>query len=208
MPNPWLNVPLTDYEGHMGSAQVHQLGPLADLFEQALAICRPASVAILGIAGGNGLERLDTRRTKRIIGVDINPSYLDTVRWRYAALSGLHLYCLDLAEEGVDAEPVELVHVALVLEHAGTGRCLENALSLVGPGGALSVVLQLPSKIEESVSRTEFSSIQKLRSHFLCVDARGLCDLLHERRFRLIHETRCSLPAGKGFWMGIFRAMR
>jgi len=37
---------------------------------------------------------------------------------------------------------VELVHAALIFEHAGTGRCLENAISLVSPGGHLSVVTQ------------------------------------------------------------------
>jgi len=37
----WLNVPLADYEGHMKSAEVQQLGALSDLFAQALAFCRP-----------------------------------------------------------------------------------------------------------------------------------------------------------------------
>ena len=54
--NPWLTLPLDDYEGHMGSADVNQLAPLADLFGEALAHLRPRSVAVLGVAGGNGLE--------------------------------------------------------------------------------------------------------------------------------------------------------
>ena len=43
--NPWLALPLDDYEGHMSSDPVNQLGPLADLFGEALARLRPRSVA-------------------------------------------------------------------------------------------------------------------------------------------------------------------
>ena len=164
MLNPWLSVPLADYEGHMKSAEVQQLGTLSDLFAQALAFWRPATVVVLGIAGGNGLEHIDGRITRRVVGIDVNPLYLDAVRKRYSTIDGLELYCVDLAERRVDLEPVQLVHAALVFEHTGVGRCLENALSLVAPGGALSVVLQLPSEIEQGVARSEFASVQELLS--------------------------------------------
>ena len=53
MANPWLSIPLADYEGHMNAPQVHQLEALSDLFAEALTQRRPESVALLGIAGGN-----------------------------------------------------------------------------------------------------------------------------------------------------------
>ena len=74
MSNPWLSIPLEDYEGHMGSAGVRQLTVLAELFKSALDRCRPESVALLGVAGGNGLEQIDCAATKSIVGVDINSS--------------------------------------------------------------------------------------------------------------------------------------
>jgi hypothetical protein len=83
MPNPWLAISLEDYEGHMGSDDVRQLEPLSDLFRCALDLCRPESVAVLGIAGGNGLERVDPTITKRIVGVDIHAGYLGVVQQRY-----------------------------------------------------------------------------------------------------------------------------
>ena len=58
MSSPWLSVPLAEYEGHMKSAEVRQLDALSKLFAAALEHCRPGSVAVLGIAGGNGLEGL------------------------------------------------------------------------------------------------------------------------------------------------------
>jgi threonine dehydrogenase-like Zn-dependent dehydrogenase len=204
MPNPWLSVPLADYEGHMDSPEVHQLSALSELFAEALAFCRPESVAVLGIAGGNGLRHIDRAITKRIVGLDVNPSYLAAVRGRYAHAC-LELHCVDLAEHRVDLEPVQMVHAALVFEHAGVGVCLENALSLVAPGGALSVVLQLPTETGQNVSTSRFPSMQALRSGFTLIEPIWLRRILEEREFRLTHETERSLPAGKGFWMGVFR---
>jgi SAM-dependent methyltransferase len=205
MPNPWLMVPLADYEGHMRSVHVQQLDALSELFAKALAFCRPASVAVLGIAGGNGLERIDRSLTKRVVGIDINASYLEEVRHRYGRMSGLELFCVDLAEQAIALEPVQLVHAALVFEHAGVSRCLENALSLVAPDGFLSVVLQLPSDQEPDVSPSAFSSMQSLQPHFLLIDPAWFQEMLAGRHFRLEEQVQCSLPAGKGLWMGLFR---
>lgn len=204
MANPWLYVPLADYEGHMNSAEIQQLGALSDLFAEALALRRPESVVVLGIAGGNGLDRIDANVTRRVVGLDVNEQYLDAVRERYAYLSGLELHCIDFGNSVLNLSPVQLVHAALVFEHAGVDRCLENALSLVAPGGTLSVVLQLPSDIGSGVSPSRFASIQNLKSHFSLIDSAWLCKTLEERRFRVAHQTRRPVPAGKAFWMGIF----
>lgn len=204
MTNPWLNVPLADYEGHMNAAEVQQSAPLSELFAEALAMRCPPSVALLGIAGGNGLDHIDTRITTRVLGLDVNPQYLDVARRRYSHLPGLELYCADLAQRDVGFPPVQLVHAALVFEYAGLDRCLKNALSLVAPGGALSAVLQLASAAEQPVSASRFASIQNLKSHFSLIDNRRLCETLEGHQFQLNYQTRRALPAGKGFWMGIF----
>jgi SAM-dependent methyltransferase len=204
MSNPWLDIPLADYEGHMASAQVRQSEALSDLFAEALDLRLPASVAVLGVAGGNGLDRIDSERTERVVGLDINPRYLDIVRQRYSRLPGLELHCIDLAEEEVQLPPVELVHAALVFEHTGTGRCLDNALSLVAEGGALSVVLQLPGETGQNAGKGGFASTHGLQSLFVLVDPKQFYALLKVRAFELVRERSLSLPAGKAFWTGIF----
>ncbi len=78
----------------MNSPRVAQLDALADLFEETLRKCSPDSVAILGIAGGNGLSRIDPSVTTRIVGVDINPTYLEAVCNRFQAKLPLVLHCL------------------------------------------------------------------------------------------------------------------
>ena len=204
MSNPWLAIPLADYEGHMKSAEVQQLDALADLFVKALAYCRPASVAILGVAGGNGLEHIDRSVTRRILGLDINPHYLEATRQRHADHRQLELYCVDLAERRVDLEPVQMVHAALVFEHAGVNLCLENAVSMVAADGVLSAVLQLPSESNSGVGASPFSSMQSLQSDFSLIDPAWLQEILAQHGFGLVHQTRRSVAAGKGFWMGVF----
>jgi hypothetical protein len=200
----WLDVPLDDYEGHMRAPAVGQLGVLSDLFAEALALCRPASVAILGIAGGNGLEAIDRATTTRVVGVDINARYLADTGRRFGGVPGLTLHCLDLSRQPLDLEPVDLVHAALIFEHAGIGRCLENALAIMAPAGRLSVVLQLPGDSSSRVAPTGFASVQKLSGNFALVDRERFVGLLTERRCELVRQRTYPLPAGKAFWMGIF----
>jgi hypothetical protein len=204
MSNPWLAIALEDYEGHMGSDSVRQLGTLSDLFTRALDLCFPESVAVLGVAGGNGLERVDSAITRRIVGLDINARYLEAVRQRYGALAGLELCCADLAERHLSLAPVELMHAALVFEHAGLGRCLDNALSMVAPGGKLSVVLQLQGEAEQDVTPTRYLSVQALRDCFALIDVSQFRRKLEEKGFYLFQPEQRSLPTGKAFWLGIF----
>ena len=204
MSNPWLSIPLEDYEGHMASTGVGQLSALAELFQCVLDRYRPASAAVLGVAGGNGLEQIDCTITKRILGLDINQQYLDEVRQRFGTLPCLELQCCDLAERKLNLAPVALVHAALIFEHVGLGTALENALSLVAAGGRLSVVLQLPSEEEQAVAPTGYTSMQTLKQDFALIDIVEFQHRLSQKNFELVEQQTRSLPAGKALWLGLF----
>lgn len=210
MANPWLGIPLADYEGHMAAEGIGQACALRELFGRALEYARPASVALLGSAGGNGLDRIDPVVTRRVAGFDINPAYLDETRRRYAAsLPHLELHAVDLASGSADTPPFALVHAALLFEHTGLAGGLENALSLVAPAGRLSVVLQLPSRETSGVGPSPFPSLQALAPGFQLIDPSRFRGAVETCGFRLEHEEWCPLPAGKVFWHGIFaRAAR
>ena len=202
--NPWQEIPLADYEAHMNAEAVKQASVLSKLFEEALALRNPVSVAVLGVAGGNGLERIDGRQTRRVLGVDSNPHYLAAVRERYANMAGLELCAIDLAEATIQLPPVELVHAALIFEHAGMGQCLENALALIAPEGALSVVLQRPGTESQDVGGSGVASITKLAAHFSLIDPNALTRTLAHRGLRLTHEKLEPVSGGKQLWMGVF----
>jgi hypothetical protein len=202
--NPWLAIPLDDYEGHMGSPGVAQSDALAELFECALRRTRPESVAILGVAGGNGLDRISPDVTTRVCAVDINPLYLEAVRRRHGGRPGLELHCVDLAAQALALDPVRLVHAALIFEHAGVDGCLRNAVSMVAAGGSLSVVLQMPGAHSPGVGASAYASVQALSGDFHLVDPAHLRGALAGHGFRQAWETQRPLPGGKAFWMGIF----
>ena len=193
----------------MASTAVRQSGPLSDLFAEALRLRRPGSVAVLGIAGGNGLERIDPAVTTRIVGVDLNPGYLLAVRQRFPSLAGLELHCADLARETLSLESVRLVHAALIFEHAGFELCLDNALSMVAADGAISVVLQLPGEHGHEVGQSGVASMTRFTASFQFIDPGDLQAEISVRGFTLEYATRHELAAGKALWMGILvRAKR
>jgi hypothetical protein len=135
MSDPWLSIPLADYEGHMGADNVQQLSTLSGLFKRVLDICLPDSVAVLGIAGGNGLEHANPATIKRIVGVDINPGYLDEVRRRFVTHPNLELHCVDLSQDELRVAPVaeRNAHVLSINADAGRELCLGRCLSLSRP---------------------------------------------------------------------------
>jgi trans-aconitate methyltransferase len=207
MNQPWLRVPLNDYEGHMGAFGVNQLAPLSVLFGEVLTFCKPASVAIIGIAGGNGLDRIDPQIHKRVVGIDINPDYLAAVRKRWPDQDWLELHHMDISK-APNLSPVDLVHAALLFEHTGLHPSLENCLSLLAPKGHFATVLQLPSMLQEGVAPSGFSSMQNLKEHFSLIDSPQFTGAVRSRGFALVLERKLPLPGGKAFWLGIFCAKK
>ncbi|WP_049853198.1 hypothetical protein [Pantoea sp. RIT-PI-b] len=83
MSNPWLSIPLADYEGHMALPDVGQADMLSGELETLLAEYSPKSVAIAGCAGGNGFDKVINAGVTRLVGVDINPEYIADARALY-----------------------------------------------------------------------------------------------------------------------------
>jgi SAM-dependent methyltransferase len=110
MKNPWLDIPLADYEGHMALPHVAQACLLSDVFADALKNYSPESVAVLGCAGGNGFDRISPEITKRVIGVDINPEYIQEAQRRFGhRMPTLELIVGDVQADIFDFPPVDVV---------------------------------------------------------------------------------------------------
>jgi len=161
--NPWLEIPLSDYEAHMALATVGQAEMLARQFETALTAYAPRSVAVIGCAGGNGFERVSAPETERLVGVDINPDYVAETSRRFAGLiPGLELYCADIQRPLPEIAPVELVYAGLVFEYVDVAAAMATIRSLCAPNGVLVSVLQLPSESIAVVSPSPFPSLRRL----------------------------------------------
>lgn len=58
MKNPWVDIDLKDYEGHMKHDSVMQLQALNEMIKEQFATYPVHDIMILDIAGGNGLEHI------------------------------------------------------------------------------------------------------------------------------------------------------
>ena len=188
----------------MGSEKMRQLTALSDLFKRVLDYCRPRSVAVLGVAGGNGLERIESKITKRIVALDINPQYLDAVQKRFATLPGLELHCADSNSEQLH---ISRRNWCTLRRFSNTPNCAITSTMLYlwsCQEARLSIVLQLASELEQSVAVTEYSSMQTLKEHFALINVGEFCRLLEQKGFHLLERLNQSPPGGKGLWLGIF----
>jgi len=205
--SPWLDIPLADYESHMAHASVGQASFLADVLEWSVEIFEPASIAVIGCAGGNGFDRDRVQKVSRVVGVDINPRYVDAARRRYtAALHGLELYCMNVETDTFEFEPVDLVLAALLFEHVATAPTLRNLRRGCRSGGVIVSVLQLPLESKSSVSPSPYASVQTLASTMKLLSPEELRARAADAGFALESQSTRQLPNGKSFSVQSFRA--
>ncbi len=214
MTNPWLDLPLAEYEGHMAHPDVAQSPLLADVFAQHLNLSRPQSVAVIGCAGGNGFERIDWTTTRRVVGVDLNGRYLEQVRRRfqtdvarpYRISERLQLIEGDIQTNAVEFDPVDLVYAALVFEYVDVAATLARLRRFLNPGGALVTVVQLPSTELPPVSPSPYRSLLALESVMKQVDPEHLRAIAAHHG---LHQLSCSTREtgrGKQFQVQTFLA--
>lgn len=127
MCNPWEEVSLEDYEKHMELPSVQQLQTLSKIMKSQLYQYKVSTVAILGIAGGNGLEHIDTSQIKVVYGIDINQNYLDICKERYRNLKDyLILENLDLSNVSNDLPVVDIIIANMFIEYIGVDMFLKQ----------------------------------------------------------------------------------
>jgi hypothetical protein len=204
MANPWLEVPLADYEGHM--EHVGQARMLDRILGHALRTLEPQSVAVLGAAGGNGFEHLVSGKVTRTVAVDLNRGYLQQLERRFGArLQDLEIVCGDLDDAAVEFAPVELVHAALVFEYVDVVRALDRARAWLLPEGALWVVLQLPDEPVAKVSPSPFASLARLGTFMKLRTAANFRAAAAAAGFVETAGEVVALPAGKRFFSACYR---
>src|SRR5580698_5786349 len=205
MRSPWLDIPLADYEGHMALPGVGQADMLATQFAQLLATWAPESAAVIGCAGGNGFDRVRVAITKRLVGIDINPQYIQELAYRYAArIPGLELYVRDIQEPLGQIKPVQLIYAALVMEYVEPVAALRNLAALCGPDAILATVLQLPAPTAP-ITDSPFIRLQELAPALQLVAPEQLAAMAAAQGFALLATRQVSLSSGKQFALQLYR---
>ena len=195
--NPWLSIPLEDYERHMSHYQVGQSILLNSLTKKYLDETKPESVVFLGIAGGNGLEHIDNSITKSVIGIDINQNYLNTALTRYKhTIPSLQLVNLDIVKNSGSVYEADFIWAALILEYTGIDKVLEFGKNNIRKEGHLIVSIQSNNN-KQSVSSTGIESVKKAGEIFSVVNPEELLNKATDAGYKLIGKEENVLPNGK-----------
>ncbi len=197
MQNPWLSIPWQDYEQHMADPSVGQLQLLSRITKNLLEEYKPASLAILGIGTGNGLEHVNPDVTPVVYGVDINPEYIKIVRNRFAAkIPGLQLFTSDINREDIPFSDAGLVIAGLIFEYLDPEQAVGKMARCIGPSGIVASITQKTGK-STFVSPTKYESLKNLGEHHKDVDGDMLEQLFKQHGMTRIRRKEHHLQSGK-----------
>ena len=206
MRNPWLDIPLADYEAHMALPTVGQADLIARELATLLRGYSPTSIAIIGCAGGNGFDCAAGSGISRVVGVDINPQYIERARARYEGrIPGLEMHIADIQACQSLFEPVDLIYVALVLEYADLDRTMGVLAAHCNSNGVLAVLSQLPHETMAHVSPSPYASLQLLAPGMRLISQEELRRQAEHAGFAPLHSGTVTAIGGKRFRIDEFR---
>ncbi len=198
--SPWLEISLDDYERHMSATSVAQSSLLADTLRLLVERYRPASVALLGSAGGNGLECIDPLVTRRVVAVDINAAFLEVCAARHAKrFDKFEPVNCDLSGGPPFTDPVELSVAFLVIEYVELDSFLDYAPSLVTKDGRIAFVFQNYDGRDSVVTDSGVLSVQALGRVHTPVDVVQVMDVLQSRGMVAEDRRVVASAPGKSF---------
>lgn len=205
--NPWLQVPVDQYEGHMAHKSVRQAQYLSFVLQEQVDRFKPERLLVPGVSAGNGLEHVDPDVTRIVTGLDIQPDYLEIARERFAErLPGLNLVQQDLLTWEPDDE-YDLVFCALLLEYLDPKRAVPKLCSVLAPGGMLVILVQLDGK-GSPVSASPFNDVKLLEPAMTLVDPAVVREISNDCKLEQTERRIDLLKSGKSFWIGWFRRPR
>ena len=199
MTNPRNNIKLSDYEDHMSLDSVGQLQALNKLMKAQFESFPVRSAIVLGVAGGNGLEHIDTAKYRDVYGVDINEDYLKEAAVRNKDKEPV-LKCikLDLINEADKLPQAELVIANLLVEYIGYDS-FRNAVMKIAPE-YVSVVIQINADTKAWVSDSPYlHAFDGLDEVHHQMEEKALTDCLSKAGFSIAGSERVDLPNGKAF---------
>jgi SAM-dependent methyltransferase len=205
MTNPWLDIPLADYEGHMALPEIAQAQMLADELESAVRQHAPSSIAIIGCSGGNGFARLLGTTVERIVGIDINSTYVAAAQARFGTqFPQLALHVADIHEALPNIMPVEMIFAGLIFEYVDLCAVMNNLHRLCAPDGTLVAVLQASSAEARAVSPSPYRTLQRLAPAIQLRHPGAVEVAAVEVGFALATTRSLTLPSGKSFFVMSF----
>lgn len=173
-----------------------QLQTLNDMMKNQLNKFPVHSAMIFGVAGGNGLEHIDTEKYTDVYGIDVNSEYLQEVKKRFHCLGSiLKCLCVDLTAEISKLPSADLIIANLLIEYIGYD-CFKRAVDKVKPR-YLSCGIQADTNSEFVSDSPYIHCFDGLNSIHSPVDKNNLISGMLETGYTLLSSEDKSLPNGK-----------
>jgi len=207
--NAWHSIKPNDYDAHMSHPNVAQTQMLNRIIKEQFELLpqeqRSAScVAILGITNGNGLEHVIPCGIAKVIGIDINKSFLDECRARHNDIkSRLNLVQLDLMEDTTKSVEIlsecDLIIANLLIRHIHLENFIRIIAGLPKKNQIISCVIQVdPDGI--AVSKSGFEHVFEVIANQRGEEKEDLIvPLMNENGFAITNRAVYDLPNGKQF---------
>lgn len=195
--NPWEDIALDDYEAHMALGSVAQLQALNALMREQFAACPPGSVAVFGVAGGNGLEHVDPARAQVVYGVDVNRDYLAQAVARYGQGAWFVPVRADLTDPAAGLPQAGSVLADLLIEYVGV-EPFAAAVRRVG-AAFVSCVIQVDRSADWVSDSPYLHAFDGLGAVHAAVDESRLVSVLESAGFTCAYRGETPLPNGKKF---------
>lgn len=194
--NPWKSIKLSDYENHMKLDTVMQLQTLNSIMKEQLNKYSVDNVMILGVAGGNGLEHIETEKYNTVYGIDVNSEYLKEVENRYRNLNGvINCLCIDLLSETDKLPLCDFIIANLLIEYIGY-ECFQTVVKQVKPK-YISCCIQININ-DEFVSNSPYiHSFDELNSIHHQIETEKLIQTMYETGYKFASIKEYLLPNGK-----------
>ena len=209
MNNAWSNIKSNDYDAHMSHPNVGQTQMLNRITKEQFELISqqkyPApNVAILGITNGNGLEHVVACGIAKVIGIDINKTFLDECKERYGDLkSKLNLFQIDLMSETAKAVEIisesDLIIANLIIKHIHLDNFMKIISALPKHNQIISCVIQV-NPDGTTLSKSGFEDVFKVIAEEREEENEDLIiSEMKNSKFTLTNRYVHDLPNGKQF---------
>lgn len=156
------------------------------------------TAAILGVAGGNGLEHIDTSRIKTVYGIDINQNYLEACKEKYKNLKDcLVLKKIDLSNLANDLPFVDIIIANLFIEYIGIDVFTEQLSK--NPSLYVSCVIQKNPDINFVSNSPYTEAFNEISSLHRDIEKDSLVKAMRKIDYNLIFSEEHLLPNMKKF---------
>ena len=181
----------------MAFPSVGQAAMLAAELGRAIAEQKPRSVALLGCAGGNGLDQLKSPELSRVVCLDINADYVRQLKTRYTeSIPSLECHVGEVESFRPD------FCVDLIFEYTRLEEAIGSIAHLLREGGDVVAVLQLPAQTHATITPSPYAeALSAISGFFQYIDPRELTDLAAQGGLTLQEERTLTLDSGKSFML-------